>query len=426
MTQIRPAGLIVGLGIILGLVIIVAGVLSTGSDNGEDDTTDELATENVTPTDSDADMPDDVPEDDPPSPDATPDATNGATSDVSDDIDDIDVETDAEADEEVAETDHVTPYREDPLTEEELSEYRPNELGKVLVLMYHRIEQQDNPEDVWTRTPDQFRGDLQWLYDNDFYVIPIRDYIRNQINIPPGKRPVILTFDDGTVGQFRMSEHDGSLMIDPDSAVGILEDFFNRYDDFGRGGLFSILPLAPFAWPDAEDQRDYAGQKLQWLIDNGYELGNHTVGHVNMGETPDDEIKSELARAEILIQEYVPEAEISVLAVPFGVYPNQGETEIFEGWEYQGDEYALEGALMVGAEPAPSPSHVEFDPMWIPRINGDDEQLGRWFSYVEDNPGIIYVSDGNPNTVTIPENLHPSLVDTLDETKIEGKDVIRY
>lgn len=318
------------------------------------------------------------------------------------------------------------PFREEPLSEEELQEYRPNELGKVLVLMYHRIEQQDNPDDVWTRTPDQFRSDLQWLYENDFFVIPIRDYIRNEINAPPGKRPVVLTFDDGTDGQFRMIERDGSVMIDPDSAVGIMEEFFNRYDDFGRGGLFSILPLAPFAWPDAEDQRQYVEQKLQWLLDNGYELGNHTVSHADLREISDEEIEAELARAEIMIREYVPDAEISVIAVPFGMYPNEGETVIFEGWEYDGEEYALEGALMVGSEPALSPSHVEFDPMWIPRINADDGQLGDWFSYVEDNPGIIYVSDGNPNTVTIPENLHPSLVDTLDDTKIEGKDVIRY
>ena len=317
--------------------------------------------------------------------------------------------------------------QQEPLNEEELQEYQPNELGQIMVLMYHRIEAQDNPDDVWTRTPDQFRGDLQWLYENDFYIIPIRDYIRNEISAPAGKRPVVLTFDDGTVGQFRMIEQDdGSVIIDPDSAVGILEEFDAQYDDFVAGGLFSILPLAPFAWPDAEDQRQYASDKLQFLIDNGYELGNHTVGHVNMGEIPDEEIKSELARAERLITDYAPEADISVLAVPFGVYPAGGDTSIFRGWEYEGEQYELEGALMVGAEPAPSPVHVDFDPMWIPRINADDEQLGRWFSFVEENPGIMYVSDGNPDTVTIPENVHSWLVDTLDEDKADGKTLIRY
>lgn len=317
--------------------------------------------------------------------------------------------------------------QQEPLTEDELQQYQPNELGQVMVLMYHRIATEVSPEDVWSRTPDQFRSDLQWLYDNNFYIIPIRDYIRNEINAPAGKRPVVLTFDDGTDGQFRLLEaDDGSMVIDPNSAIGILEEFLARYDDFGRGGLFSILPNAPFAWPDAEDQRQYAEQKLQWMLENGYELGNHTVGHINMIESDDEMIKSELARAEDMITGFAPEAEISVLAVPFGMYPEGGDTSIFEGWEFEGRQYELEGALMVGAEPAPSPVHIDFDPMWIPRINGDDSELGRWFSFAEENPGIIYVSDGNPHTVTVPAETHPWLVDTLNADLDESKTIIRY
>jgi peptidoglycan/xylan/chitin deacetylase (PgdA/CDA1 family) len=412
MNPMRPAGMIVALALVLGVFIITLGIFAgrSSDDNASPTESPDVAT-NSDSTQSDiTTTPDGTPEDPVEPPSEQDNGDDASASPV----------------EEAEPTEEPEPAQE-PLTDEELQQYQPNELGQIMVLMYHRIEAQDNPDDVWTRTPDQFRGDLQWLYDNDFYIIPISDYVRNEINAPAGKRPVVLTFDDGTVGQFRMIEqNDGSVVIDPDSAVGILEEFASRYDDFTGGGLFSILPLAPFAWPDAEDQRPFAEEKLQWLVDNGYELGNHTVGHINMGETPDEEIKSELARAERLIQDYVPDADISVLAVPFGVYPNQGETTIFEGWEYDGEQFALEAALMVGAEPAPSPVHVDFDPMWIPRINGDDEQLGRWFSFMEDNPGIIYVSDGNPNTITIPEDLHPWLVDTLDETKVEGKEVIRY
>jgi peptidoglycan/xylan/chitin deacetylase (PgdA/CDA1 family) len=363
--------------------------------------------------------------------DATPKPTTVAESpDESDEHSDADDPAatpvpESDPDEETEPNDAVEPEpRIEPLTEEELARYQPNELGRIMVLMYHRL---DDGDTVWSRTPEQFRQDIQWLYDNDFYVIPIRDYIRNEIEAPAGKRPVVLTFDDGTVNQFKFIEQaDGTVIIDPDSAIGILEDFFNRYDDFGRGGLFSILPMAPFAWPDASDQMPYAGQKLQWLVDNGYELGNHTVGHVNLREISDDEIKSELARAEDMMRNHVPDVEVSVLAVPFGMYPTGGDTSIFEGWEYEGQQYQLEGALMVGAEPAFSPVHTDFDPMWIPRVNADDEQLGRWFSFVEENPGIMYVSDGNPDTITIPKDLHPWLVDTLDEAKAEGKTIIRY
>ncbi len=421
MNPLRPAGIIIGLALILGVFIIGIGIFATQSDD-DDDAAPTPVPEVATSDDSEAEAP--VGESDATAPDETPEVTVDPEEAAAPGDDDVDSMPEADDEAEAEEPD--SPPAE-PLTEEELQQYQPNELGQIMVLMYHRIEAQDNPEDVWTRTPDQFRGDLQWLYDNDFYIIPIRDYVRNEINAPAGKRPVVLTFDDGTVGQFRMVEQDdGTMAIDPDSAIGILEDFFNRYDDFGRGGLFSILPLAPFAWPDAEDQRQFAEDKLNWLIDNGYELGNHTVGHINMRDVSDEEIKSELARAEDMMAEYVPDVDVSVLAVPFGVYPEGGDTAIFEGWEYEGRQYELEGALMVGAEPAPSPVHVDFDPMWIPRINSDDEQLGRWFSFVEENPGIMYVSDGNPDTITIPADVHPWLVDTLDESKTEGKEVIRY
>jgi hypothetical protein len=32
----------------------------------------------------------------------------------------------------------------------------------------------------------------------------------------------------------------------------------------------------------------------------------------------------------------------------------------------------------------------------MPRILAGDEEFDKWFSYVEDNPGLIYVSDGAP------------------------------
>jgi len=37
----------------------------------------------------------------------------------------------------------------------------PNELGRVMILEYHKI---DYPEERWTRTPENFRRDLETLY----------------------------------------------------------------------------------------------------------------------------------------------------------------------------------------------------------------------------------------------------------------------
>ena len=310
------------------------------------------------------------------------------------------------------------------LTPAQLATDKPNELGEIMVLMYHSI---DHSGGDYATTPDELRSDLQWLYDHDFYVIPIHDYVTDTINAPAGKRPVILTFDDGPVSQFRyIVDSSGKKTIDPDSAVGILESFFTKHPDFGRGGLFSILPLAPFAWPNVPVQEPFQKEKVQFLLDHGYEIGDHTVDHVNMGKLSNGEIEDELAGAVDMMRSFDPRSQMEIIAVPFGVYPKHGDTTVFEGFDLKGKHYGFLGALMVGANPSPSPVDKDFDPYWIPRIRGSRDQIDKWFAFVEENPGIMYVSDGNPDTITVPKDLALSLIGKLDESKLYGKTLIRY
>lgn len=45
---------------------------------------------------------------------------------------------------------------DDGLLEKEILKYKPNELGRVMILMYHKIGE---PESVWMRSPENFRQD---------------------------------------------------------------------------------------------------------------------------------------------------------------------------------------------------------------------------------------------------------------------------
>jgi peptidoglycan/xylan/chitin deacetylase (PgdA/CDA1 family) len=208
--------------------------------------------------------------------------------------------------------------------------------------------------------------------------------------------------------------------------VGILEDFYTKHPDFGRGGFFAIMASAPFAWPNADDQRPYMREKVQWLVDHGYEIGNHTIDHVNLREISNEEVKAQLAGAVEIMRGYAPKAQMEIIAVPFGVYPKGGNTTLFEGFDYQGKHYGFQAALMVGANPGPAPVSKAFDPMWIPRIRGSQAELAKWFDFVEANSGMLYVSDGNPNTITVPQKLAPALSETLDITGPHGKTLVRY
>ena len=43
-----------------------------------------------------------------------------------------------------------------------------NELGRIMILEYHRI---DYPEGRWTRTPENFRRDLETLYARGYRLV---------------------------------------------------------------------------------------------------------------------------------------------------------------------------------------------------------------------------------------------------------------
>src|SRR5581483_6847549 len=193
----------------------------------------------------------------------------------------------------------------------------PNELGRVMILEYHKI---DRPEERWTRTPENFRRDLETLYARGYRLLALNDLLDGRIALPAGTTPVVLTFDDSSPGQFRYLERNGTLEIDPQSGVGILEAFIKDHPDFGRAATFYVLPGASRPnrlW----DQPEHAGRKLQWLVARGYEIGNHTLWHANLGQYGEATVRGQVARAQEWIQRHVPAYRPRTLALPHGVYP---------------------------------------------------------------------------------------------------------
>src|SRR5437879_8351366 len=121
----------------------------------------------------------------------------------------------------------------------------PNERGRVMVLEYHKI---DYPEERWTRTPENFRRDLETLYARGYRLIALGDLLDGRIALPAGTTPVILTFDDSSPGQFRYVEENTAVEIDPKSAVGILEAFAREHPDFGHATIFFVTHCAGTAY----------------------------------------------------------------------------------------------------------------------------------------------------------------------------------
>ncbi len=271
-----------------------------------------------------------------------------------------------------------------------------NELGRVMVLEYHKVTE---PEERWTRSPSNFRRDLERLWERGYRLVALNDLLDGKIAIPRGTTPVVLTFDDSSPGQFRLIEKSVGWVIDPDCAVGILEAFERQHPEFGRAATFYVLPGAD---PPNRlfNQKELATRKLQYLIDHGYEIGNHTLWHANLAKYPERVVRQQIATAQEWIQRHVPGYRIRTLALPMGVFPRDLRWAI-EGAEGQ-ITYRHDAILMVAGGAAPSPHARAFDPYHLPRIQTVESELAHWLGYFERNPHERYVSDGDAGIITVP------------------------
>ena len=271
----------------------------------------------------------------------------------------------------------------------------PNELGRVMILEYHKI---DTPEARWTRTPENFRRDLQRLWERGYRTVALNDYLDGKIALPAGTTPLILTFDDSSPGQFRYIQRGSNWVIDPECGIGILEAFAREHPGFGHAATFYVLPGAN---PPNRlfNQPELATRKLQYLASQGYEIGNHSLWHAELGRYSETVVREQLAGAQEWVQRHVPGYRFRTLALPLGSYPKE------LGWalsgEAKGMTYKHDAILMVAGGAAPSPYARNFDPNRLPRIQAVGTDLDYWITYFDRNPGERYVSDGDPATITV-------------------------
>ena len=122
----------------------------------------------------------------------------------------------------------------------ELQKAKVNEAGVVPILEYHDVLPKERS---MVRSIDNFKHDLQRLYEEGYRPVLLRDYLDNKIDLPLGMAPVVFTFDDARNSQFRYLPNGE---IDPTCAVGIWQDFAKTHPDFPVKATFYVLPDVGF------------------------------------------------------------------------------------------------------------------------------------------------------------------------------------
>lgn len=281
--------------------------------------------------------------------------------------------------------DEVEESKNEDSTLEEVFKY--NEAGKIIIVMYHRIVEKETDE--WTRSFDNFYEDLKYLYEKGYRSISLNDYINNDIRVPMGCTPIVLTFDDGTKGQFNLIKDDnGNLIANPKSAVGIMEKFHEEHPDFGLNGTFFINQTGYFSGEGTREER------LRYLIDRGFEIGNHTSNHVDFSKIGLEEIQKEIGEAVNKVKSLTDGYEMNSIALPYGNSSKEYSEYIQKG-EYEGITYHNKAILLVGSNPALSPNNEKLNLLRLPRVRARGykpvhQDLYYWLEEMEKNPNMKY------------------------------------
>lgn len=303
----------------------------------------------------------------------------------------------------------------------DLAQVKPNEAGKIMIVMFHNfVESYKSGDKYYTTTFDDFRKLLNTLYTSGYRLINLNDFLNNRIDVPAGCIPMVFTFDDGTAGQFNLVDNNGRLEANKLSAVGIMEEFSKLHPDFGLKGTFYVnLGCQVFPGKGTVEER------LAYLTGKGFEIGNHTLSHINLKNVKTaEEVQREIGGNQKKMLELLPGYLFTTMSLPYGSPSKELQHYVAKG-EYEGLKYENKGIMEVGWDPSQPPASRKFNPLSIHRVRASgivpvEADLAWWLKELSRKEQ--YISDGNVNTVTVPKG-RESL---LDPAKLRDYEMIVY
>lgn len=279
-----------------------------------------------------------------------------------------------------------------------------DELGMIPIMMYHGIVNKEGSyqgnydKDGYTRTLSAFKNDLEMYYQKGYRMIKLDDYINGKIDTPYGYSPIVLTFDDGNANNILVDgiDSNGEIIINRDSAVGVLEEFKKKYPDYNVTATF-------FVTDSLFNQPKYNEKILKWLIKHGYSIGNHTKHHDNLSKLDGDKISDSIGYMYNKLSSIIGDNYSKIVALPYGAPYNRDNSNfsyIIDS-NYNSKIYHSDAVLRVGWEPEVSPFNKNVDMTYLKRCraydnDGKDFDIEYVFSMLDKNR---YISDGDEGTI---------------------------
>ncbi|MFD2353341.1 polysaccharide deacetylase family protein [Nonomuraea ferruginea] len=249
-------------------------------------------------------------------------------------------------------------------TPELAREVKANELGKIPVIMYHRIVKKRQASIDRTPPPSSGRS---WTSS------PGRGTCRSApgssppatSGCRPGSSPSCSPSATGTPAT------SGSTSTATSNPTRPWRSSWRRRPDIPTSGPWprsGSTTRRSACGPSRSRPRPCAG----WL-GNGFEVANHTWGHPNLRAVPTRTVRKQLAKLERLLVR-LGAGPAKTMALPYGSMPRKKKAARSGAWE--GTRYAFDGVFLAGAEPSLSP-YAKKIRSWRDPADPEQRQEGR-------------------------------------------------
>lgn len=179
------------------------------------------------------------------------------------------------------------------------------------VLTFHRVNDKED-ENGLTVHPRLFEELLDVLV-KEYRIVPlalVREMVLKSEPIPP--RTVTITFDDGYLDNFAV-------------AAPVLRERNIPATFFISSGYIGTMRKFPWDVPKSVSHPIMTWDQVRQLAAEGFEIGAHSVNHVNLGACSPDVIRKEVTDSKRHIEDQLG-ATILGFAYPFGWKQSMNET----------------------------------------------------------------------------------------------------